>query len=130
MDWDESIATAEQSGDADYWNARGRELADAGDFAGSVHCFRRAEALGSSVALFNIGNAFAEQQRWEEAAHAYLRATELGDSQAWRMYGLVLYANHSMKNAGIGSAPIGLLTAYCEGYRFCPAWTFHAIPFA
>jgi tetratricopeptide (TPR) repeat protein len=46
--------------------------------------------MGDTVASFNLGNALAAQQRWEEAVAAYEVALAGGEPDAWRNLGKVL----------------------------------------
>ena len=68
----------------------GCDLADAGRQTDAEWCFRRAADLGDTVASFNLGNALAAQQRWEEAVAAYEQAIAGGEPDAWRNLGRVL----------------------------------------
>ena len=76
--------------DADALIDLGCDLADAGRQTDAEWCFRRASDLGDTVASFNLGNALAAQQRWEEAVAAYELALAGGEPDAWRNLGKVL----------------------------------------
>src|SRR5947209_13511413 len=68
----------------------GCDLADAGRQTDAEWCFRRASDMGDTVASFNLGNALAAQQRWEEAVAAYELALAGGEPDASRNLGKVL----------------------------------------
>src|SRR6476661_4806819 len=81
---------ASRKADADALIDLGCDLADAGRQTDAEWCFRRASDLGDTVGSFNLGNALAAQQRWEEAVAAYELALAGGEPDAWRNLGKVL----------------------------------------
>ena len=83
-------ATREAGSDADALIDLGCDLADAGRQSDAEWCFRRASDMGDTVGSFNLGNALAAQQRWEEAVAAYEVALAGGEPDAWRNLGKVL----------------------------------------
>jgi tetratricopeptide (TPR) repeat protein len=83
-------ASRETDTDPDALIDLGCDLADAGRQTDAEWCFRRASDLGDTVGSFNLGNALAAQQRWEEAVDAYELALAGGEPDAWRNLGKVL----------------------------------------
>ena len=70
-DLDARLRRLQASEDVDALIDLGCDLADAGRQTDAEWCFRRAADMGDTVASFNLGNALAAQQRWEEAVDAY-----------------------------------------------------------
>ena len=89
-DLDEQLANIASCTDADVAVKLGCELARWDRLADAELCFRRAIDLGSTVALFNLGNTLAERHRWVEAIPTYERAIALGDTGSWLSLGHVL----------------------------------------
>ena len=89
-DLDARLRRLQASEDVDALIDLGCDLADAGRQTDAEWCFRRASDMGDTVASFNLGNALAAQQRWEEAVAAYELALAGGEPDAWRNLGKVL----------------------------------------
>jgi tetratricopeptide (TPR) repeat protein len=89
-DLDARLWRLQASEDVDALIDLGCDLADAGRQLDAEWCFRRAAELGDTLASFNLGNALAAQQRFEEAVAAYEVAVAGGEGDAWRNLGRVL----------------------------------------
>ena len=89
-DLDGRLWRLQASDDPDELIDLGCDLADAERQRDAEWCFRRAAAMGDSLAAFNLGNALAAQSRWTEAVAAYEVAIAGGENDAWRNLGLVL----------------------------------------
>jgi tetratricopeptide (TPR) repeat protein len=68
----------------------GCDLADANRHEDAADCFRRAAAMGSREAWFNLGNSLTASHRLREAADAHRTAAALGIDDAWLNLGQAL----------------------------------------
>jgi tetratricopeptide (TPR) repeat protein/peroxiredoxin len=76
----------------DAWNNLGLISARAGEVQEAIGYFQKALALSPDhmVALVNLGNAYRQQRRWEDARTIFERATAVGPEDPEANYGLAM----------------------------------------
>jgi Flp pilus assembly protein TadD len=97
--------------------ASGRELARAGDGAGSIAYFQAlvAEHPGSPRAWYELACSFDREGREEAAVAPYKRALALGLAEP-QLQGALLGLGSTLRNVGAPDEAVELLTGACERF--------------